>query len=283
MIPAPVTLATAPEVESPKLVAAVSSNSVSRVEPELPTIKHIVAEADTFWSIAQRYGVSPEAIANLNNLSVNSILSVGQSLKIPTPMSEPIARYEVDAMVIAPTAQRQTPQSSVEVAALNGPNKTLMEGSFSRPAADIDALTLRGEQAKLIESIQTIKSQPTQTVEFEAQPDASAAQTLISSTVLSNDEPVSAPKEGVVIPVPQPKEYAAPAPKAEPPTQTLVANNAISSANRLPEPPRVQGVAPELVIEATKPEKNTETFSIRHTVCSNGPKQRFDADGSPGG
>lgn len=272
MIPAPVTLATAPEVESPKLVAAVSSNSVSRVEPELPAIKHVVAEADTFWSIAQRYGVSPEAIANLNNLTLESTLVVGQSLKIPAATNEPIARYEIEPKAIAPTEERQLPQPSVEVASLNTPTRPLIDGSFSRPAEDADASTFRAEQDKIVESIQALKSQPTQTVTFEASPESPQAETLISSAALSRNEPTPAPKGTVIIPVPQPKEYAAPTPKVVPPTETLVANNAISSPNRLPEPPQLQqlqGATPELVIEPKREEKPALPRSVTIPVIPN--------------
>ncbi|MBV5261367.1 peptidoglycan DD-metalloendopeptidase family protein [Synechococcus moorigangaii CMS01] len=280
MIPAPVTLATAPEVESPQLVAAVSSNSVSRVEPELPAIKHVIAEADTFWSIAQRYGVSPEAIATLNNLTIDSTLVVGQALKIPAPSSKPVARYEIEPAAIAPTEQRALPKPRVEVAALESPSQALIETEIPRPVANTDASTLRAEQEKLVESIQALRSQPTEALAFEAETEMTKPETLISSTVLNSDGPTEAPnKSSVIIAVPQPKEDIQPTAKADAPAETLVANSAITSNNLLPEPPRPQGLAPELVIETesqTK-EQTKELVEPSRSVLLNVPPAQSNA------
>ncbi|ANV85714.1 peptidase M23 [Picosynechococcus sp. PCC 7003] len=266
MIPAPVTLATAPEVESPQLVAAVSSNSVSRVEPELPAIKHIVAEADTFWSIAQRYGVAPEAIATLNDLTVESTLVVGQALKIPAPSQQQIARYEIDSPAIAPSEQPTLPKPSVEVAALELPSQALMDADSVRLEADAPTATLRAEQDKLVESIQALKSQPVEKVIFEAETEASQPETLVSSTALTPQAPTAAPKGVVTIPVPKPQDFSAPTAKAEPTPETLIANNAVSSPQRLPEPPKLQSPTPELVLEAKKEEKTEQARSVTLTI-----------------
>lgn len=47
------------------------------------TITHIVREGETLWSLAQRYSVSPEAIAQANDVDADS-LRVGQAIDIVT-------------------------------------------------------------------------------------------------------------------------------------------------------------------------------------------------------
>ncbi len=44
---------------------------------------HVVQPGDSFWSISQRYGVSMEAIARANGMSVSSVIIPGQRLIIP--------------------------------------------------------------------------------------------------------------------------------------------------------------------------------------------------------
>ena len=43
-----------------------------------------VQPGDTLRDVAQRYGVSPESIAQASNLSNANVLTVGQTLTIPT-------------------------------------------------------------------------------------------------------------------------------------------------------------------------------------------------------
>ena len=57
-----------------------------RTEPS----QHIVQSGDTLGQIADRYGVSVEAIAEASNIANVNILEVGQTLVIPVP--EPVAR-----------------------------------------------------------------------------------------------------------------------------------------------------------------------------------------------
>lgn len=61
------------------------------VAPAPPAIKHEIAKGDTLWQLAENYQVETYAIAVSNNISPNTPLPVGKSLKIPvTPQpSEP--------------------------------------------------------------------------------------------------------------------------------------------------------------------------------------------------
>ncbi len=49
---------------------------------------YVVKSGDTLYKIAQDYNITVDELKNLNNLSSNT-LSVGQLLKIPSPISEP--------------------------------------------------------------------------------------------------------------------------------------------------------------------------------------------------
>jgi membrane-bound lytic murein transglycosylase D len=44
---------------------------------------HLVAKGDTLWSLAIRYQVDPQVLAEENNMDLNTILSIGKVLKVP--------------------------------------------------------------------------------------------------------------------------------------------------------------------------------------------------------
>ena len=45
--------------------------------------KYVVQKGDTLWSLARRYGVDPQELAQANNMTLNQILREGITLKIP--------------------------------------------------------------------------------------------------------------------------------------------------------------------------------------------------------
>ena len=49
-------------------------------------IEYTVKSGDNLYSIGRKYGVSPQELMNYNNLTSN-LLSIGQTLKIPTSSS----------------------------------------------------------------------------------------------------------------------------------------------------------------------------------------------------
>ncbi|WP_084176598.1 peptidoglycan DD-metalloendopeptidase family protein [[Limnothrix rosea] IAM M-220] len=256
MIPAPVTLATAPEaqpvVESSQLVAAVSpsSTSTNRVEPELPAIKHVVAADETFWSLAQRYGVSAEAIAKLNNLAIDATLSLGQSIKIPTTFDRPVA---------ATPQVMKRPTVAPKVATLE-PSKRIIAPATDLQVQEDEAIaTLRAKQESLAEEIEQLRDQKTEVVFDAEDPKQAQPETLISSTAIQEISPTVVAEDAVVIPVPLPQQ-----PKGRreedvtaPTLETLVANRTISSDSLLPEPPSLE---PEAPVEATPaPQVSSDT------------------------
>ena len=44
---------------------------------------HTIQKGDTLWSLALKYSVSVELLAQKNNMSVNSVLKLGNTLKVP--------------------------------------------------------------------------------------------------------------------------------------------------------------------------------------------------------
>jgi len=60
-----------------------SQEGTSEVKFAVPAFKHEVKAGETLGNIAQKYGVSPQKIADLNNISPEAELLTGQNLKIP--------------------------------------------------------------------------------------------------------------------------------------------------------------------------------------------------------
>jgi LysM repeat protein len=54
-------------------------------QPELPAVTtYAVVSGDTLWKIAQKYGVTPQAIVDANKLDPTGYLYIGQKLIIPS-------------------------------------------------------------------------------------------------------------------------------------------------------------------------------------------------------
>jgi cell wall-associated NlpC family hydrolase len=74
---------------------------------------HRVQAGDTLWSVARRYGTKPDRLAALNGISVESILSIGQTLKVPTVADVPRTWKSTAGAVTA--AQSPAPQPALQV------------------------------------------------------------------------------------------------------------------------------------------------------------------------
>ena len=64
-----------------KSVGAYSGKSIAQAGNFDGT--HTIRQGDTLWSLALKYSVSVELLAQKNNLSVNSVLKLGNTLKVP--------------------------------------------------------------------------------------------------------------------------------------------------------------------------------------------------------
>ena len=73
---------------------------------------HRVVQGDTLWSLARRYGTTPERLAVANGIGVNAILSLGQRLRVPAQAASagrpaPDARAAVASKAPAPVPATQ--------------------------------------------------------------------------------------------------------------------------------------------------------------------------------
>ncbi|MGI6367268.1 MAG: LysM peptidoglycan-binding domain-containing protein [Anaerolineae bacterium] len=102
---------------------AASEQAESTPEPEVapsaPQV-HVVQRGENLLLISQRYGVTKEELASANNLTLSSILSIGQELVIPTPVpevaaAEPAAEPTAEpAAEPSPTVEEPTPVPTEE-------------------------------------------------------------------------------------------------------------------------------------------------------------------------
>jgi spore germination protein YaaH len=54
---------------------------------EVFLLTYVIQSGDSLWSIASRFGVSPQALAAANQLTNQHMIHVGQTLHIPTTSS----------------------------------------------------------------------------------------------------------------------------------------------------------------------------------------------------
>jgi murein DD-endopeptidase MepM/ murein hydrolase activator NlpD len=99
--------ATNPIVPSPLEIAAISPETESAHSPSSSSsqsvgIRHTVQEGQTLWTVARFYGVDAATIASTNNISLDTVLRVGQRLVIPTDTRLAQTVETTDAPVVAP-------------------------------------------------------------------------------------------------------------------------------------------------------------------------------------
>ena len=78
-----------------------------------PAGSHIVESGETLYSLGRKYGMSPFAIADLNDLSRDGALSAGQSLRIPGGK----ARKSTDKLIVDDDSEKLTPVDEETVVA----------------------------------------------------------------------------------------------------------------------------------------------------------------------
>lgn len=59
-----------------------------------PPLKHDIKPGETLWQLSQNYHIEPEAIAEHNNMTLQTDLQVGQTIKIPTSENQSSPRPE---------------------------------------------------------------------------------------------------------------------------------------------------------------------------------------------
>jgi murein DD-endopeptidase MepM/ murein hydrolase activator NlpD len=77
------------ELKEPKIAQSQALATVKFIATSI--VEHQVKSGESLWSLADTYQTTPSAIATSNNLSPQSDLIIGQTLKIPTPEQLPSA------------------------------------------------------------------------------------------------------------------------------------------------------------------------------------------------
>ncbi|MBW3560484.1 MAG: LysM peptidoglycan-binding domain-containing protein, partial [Proteobacteria bacterium] len=72
-----------PAVTPPEASPALSEAPAPAPTSAEATLSHVVGPGDTFFAVGRRYGVGPQAIAELNGLTFASTLRLGQRLQLP--------------------------------------------------------------------------------------------------------------------------------------------------------------------------------------------------------
>ena len=107
--------AVSPEIASPRVADAAPFKRKGGT--------YSVASGDTLYSIGRKHGVSPFIIADANGLKKNSVLSVGQSLRIPGGKAMTVAKTDdrlvdtpkpvVQDVAVAPVEVIETPKAQL--------------------------------------------------------------------------------------------------------------------------------------------------------------------------
>ena len=77
------------ELKEPQIIQSQALATVKFIATSV--VEHQVKPGESLWSLADTYQTTPTAIATSNNLSPQSDLIIGQTLKIPTPEQLPPA------------------------------------------------------------------------------------------------------------------------------------------------------------------------------------------------
>ena len=81
---APVTPATTPRVAAARPVTAETTTTPAMATTSTTPREHVVKSGETVWAIAQKYGVSPDALLKANNISDAKKVRLGAKLKVPS-------------------------------------------------------------------------------------------------------------------------------------------------------------------------------------------------------
>ncbi len=104
-----------------------------------PAGSHIVESGETLYSLGRKYGMSPFAIADLNDLSRDGALSVGQSLHIPGGK----ARKSTDKLIVDDDSEKLTPVDEETVVAEIEAKEAVPETIAPEPPANPTVSSMR--------------------------------------------------------------------------------------------------------------------------------------------
>lgn len=198
--------------------ALVEDNAAAKVKPaseivlpEAPVIApltHTVGKGESLWLIAQKYGITYQELAGVNNLDPKAVLKVGQLLTIP-PGGRPGAASENRAPTVrgAKTAKKAS-SAPAHVAAGPVSTYTVQNGDcLSKIAARCGTTTADLRQLNSLKSDTIFIGQKLQ-VRGEVKADAAA--TAKKAEPKKADVPKAEPKEGETLPEVTPTDVVTP-------------------------------------------------------------------------
>ena len=186
------------ELKEPQIIQSQALATVKFIATSV--VEHQVKPGESLWSLADTYQTTPSAIATSNNLSPQSDLIIGQTLKIPTPEQLP------------PAAPAATPEQ-----------------------LDSSSASLRQTRQRLQESLAALRTEET-----PHQSNSGETVIVTETTALVPDNsptgveiPVIAPEESPrptsqVIPIP------VPTPESDRPIATIPVNPPLTSRPEIP-------------------------------------------------
>lgn len=122
-------------------------------------MSHIVREGETLWQISRKYGVPIRALASTNGLVADSVLRVGQTIRLPAtaPASTTaVAPRPTAATVVTATAATQAPSSPVsQLRSVDIPTEI---DSGLREQTESSLNRLREQRDKLKESLEELEA-----------------------------------------------------------------------------------------------------------------------------
>ncbi|MBD1996950.1 LysM peptidoglycan-binding domain-containing protein [Leptolyngbya sp. FACHB-541] len=167
------------------------------------SVEHVVQQGQTLWQIAQRYGVSAEAIAASNGITTDSTLRVGQTLWVPGSgirnnsgdVSEAIVPEPVAPEAITALRSASSPDFS-QLRQVEAPDAALDDSL--KAEQDIALERLHQQRERLRNSLAELRSEELQNsvaseVEVESSIQPSAAETAVSNPSSVAVEPAELP------------------------------------------------------------------------------------------
>jgi murein DD-endopeptidase MepM/ murein hydrolase activator NlpD len=202
---------------SPSGMSVEADATASISLPDTSTVDHVVQQGQTLWQIAHRYHVNVEVLATTNGLTVASVLQVGQTLKIPTTVSEP------DSSTAAQQPAAPTELQVAEVPDAEVQSSSPVDVDSQLKAEQDEALNLlRQNREKLRSSLAELQSEQSQS----STPDAPKVQ------IVPSQEEVKAPEQSASLS----EETIATSAASDEPAQTTALTAASSSMTHQVKP-----------------------------------------------
>lgn len=227
-----------------------------------PSVKYRVKEGESLWQIAQTFQVAPEAIAAVNQIPSEAILTAGQSLKIPT-QSVSVALVPPPAVTALPTVI--DPVTDPTAINANTPAINLPQG------IDASVSSLRPTSSPALMTAKTVVVKPSAQAEIA---DVSRPIQVIPAAEQATSTNLENAAKGVGLPVSPPRlslpptQVTAAAPSNEPiaivvtPPDELRPSEQVEVSHK-PEPFIVPQSSPlpaipDVAVVPHKPRKNNE-------------------------